>query len=133
MLKNLFVFAICGAIGYCAMANDTRPVAAAPDKPQGYALASSGDVGGLWVQRDYKGAFGAVYSHEAGGDRIAVIGLSRNQKGDAHDFAIVANGKEVYFQVRDAKGEFHFIPVEALVKLADKDAKVKAQPMGAVK
>lgn len=136
MLRYAICFTCAATLSYllCGMIGP-RPVEAAPDSPRGYALADAGNVGGLWVQRDTQGRtpFAGVYSCEYGATGpMVVMGLSRNQKGDGHDFAVVANGAEVYFQIRDKDGKFHFIPVEALLKLADKDAKVKS-PMGVAK
>lgn len=93
----------------------------ASDGVRGYTLASSGGVGGLWVQRDYTRApYAAIYSDSRAGN-AAVIGVARSQAGTGFDFAVVARKDEVYFQIRDEKGKFHFVPVAALLKLADKE------------
>lgn len=129
MLKNVILVVALALLAGVALSESSRPVAA--EGNPGYALAGGADVGGLWVQRDSKSPFAAVYSQDIGGRDVAVVGLSRNQKGDGHEFAIVANRGEVYFQIRDEKGKFHFVPVQALLKLADKDAPVHAEVAGA--
>lgn len=126
-----FLMPCVGVVCGFALAFALSPAQAVPaaDAPKGYTLNSTAGASGLWVQRDYRDSpFAGVYSLSSGGEQLAVVGLSRNQKGDAHDFAVVATKTETYFQVRDKAGKFHFVPVEALVKLADKEQPAK-QPL----
>lgn len=143
MRRKLFVsfavaFALVAFLGIC-LAVATAEVPPKPVKPEpigrgvpvldegraeppakGYRLTSVANVGGLWVSRDSerKTPFAAFYSQsDAGLSDAAILGFTKNQKGDPHDFAIVATDKEVYFQIRDKKGNIHFVPVEALTKL----------------
>lgn len=133
-MKNVLLAtfcAACAAIAWGAVM-DPRPTAAAPERSC-FTLTESAGVGGLWVQhRDGPGAM--LVSQNVGGSKTAFVAL---EGGDPHktngfQFALAAHDGDVYFQIRDKDGKFHFVPVEALLKLADKDAKVKA-PMGAVK
>jgi hypothetical protein len=128
MKLNLALFGL--AMFLCGAAINARPTEpAVPEGPRffeqprnGYVLDHNASVGGLWVARQHKDApFAAIYSQEWDGrEPAAVLGFSRNQKGKPHDFAIVTTEKEVYFQVRDPKGECKFVPVTALLKLAEK-------------
>jgi len=129
-LQRLFVagglFAVLVA-GFLAFGHDVHSaspaaVAVAPAVPKsdpGYSLASSGGVGGMWLQRgnDPTKPYAAFYSMEGAGQHTNVLGFSKSQKGDAHDFAIVGTGDSVHFQIRDAAGKVHFVPATALLKL----------------
>jgi hypothetical protein len=131
---NLILFGVAAFL--CGAAINAQPsepaVPAGPrffEQPRnGYVLNHNASVGGLWVARERKDSpFAALYSQTWDGrDDVAVLGFSRNQKGKPHDFAIVVDGKEVFFQIRDAKGDCRFVPVAALLKLVEKeDAKAK--------
>lgn len=87
----------------------------------GYVLHAADGVSGMWVQRSYKSPFAALYSDgRVSSEKVAVLGFSRNQEGGGHEFAIVSGKEGVYFQIRDEKGQFHFIPATALLKLDEK-------------
>jgi hypothetical protein len=88
----------------------------------GYTLGGNADVGGLWASRSYATdqPFAAMYSHRAGGSPVAVLGVTRNQRGDPHDFAVVADKDGCYIQFVDSKGKVRHLPVSALEKLLDK-------------
>lgn len=100
-----------------ALADHAAPEAQKPIRGPGYTLDSAGGVGGLWVSRDYKSPFAAIYSDRRLDN--AVIGISRDQSGQGFDFAVSADRDGVTLQIRDEKGKLHHLPASALLKLAE--------------
>ncbi len=82
----------------------------------GYILHGEKGTSGLWVQPGHNKPFASVYADA--NNKVAVIGVAKDQSGDGMDFAIVALPTGVHFQIRDEKGKFHFVPVAELIKLA---------------
>lgn len=110
------------AIGY-----GPRPVAAddehkfRADKGRHYQLVDSSTAGGLWVKPTGNSkATAGFYATNYHGPALSFdTGRSGRDHG-AHDFAIIADDKEVSFQIVDKNGKVHFLPVTALLRLADK-------------
>lgn len=126
-MRILVLASVLGVVtGYVTSAGLTAR--ASHDEPsKGYSLANQGGIGGLWVSQGDKGPTAALYAEKNGSIEAATLTFSRGPKdANGAPFAIAADKDRVYFQIRDREGNWHFIPVESLLKLKDKDEKVRA-------
>lgn len=96
-------------VALLAIAGPSPRLAAESKKPDSFY------TGGFWTPfKD--GPFASMY----GDDQRAWLGVMRSPSSKGFDFAILAEkGETPCFQIIDEKGDVHWLPVTALLKLKD--------------
>lgn len=116
-MKRLLAFGLLlGVASVFAMAGpsktvyDTTAIPTNPATPKTY-------TGSYWTPVNKEGH---PYATMHGDNRSAYFAVAKSPSSKACEFAIIAERNEVRFQIIDEQGEFHSLPVTALLKLADK-------------
>ncbi len=121
MFTLILIAAVAGYVG--GTVTQPTPTTAAEQKQQGYTLDSLGTTGGVWVQdanSPNTAPVGGFYSTRLGGKPSAVLSFMCSPQSRGAEFAISSDKDGVTFQVVDDKGEVHFVPATALLKLIEK-------------